>query len=216
VGAIGDIGTFSFFPGKNLGAFGDAGAIATDDPDLAEKCRRLADHGRVGKYDHDREGRNSRMDTIQAAVLQVKLGYLDSWLKIRREAADTYRRLITDSFGLSANPQQGSADWPSPCAPGEVRLSRVVDHTRHANHLFVIRVAGRDRVRQALAEAGVASGIHYPVLLPRLDAYARHPQHDAPFRCDDWAGELLSLPIGDHMTGRRIVQVVEALVKATS
>ena len=103
VGAIGDIGTFSFFPGKNLGAFGDAGAIVTNDPDLAVACRRLADHGRVGKYDHDREGRNSRMDTIQAAVLQVKLRHLDSWLLIRRERADS---LPPSHLGIPSARQQ--------------------------------------------------------------------------------------------------------------
>lgn len=216
VGAIGDIGTFSFYPGKNLGAFGDAGAIVTDDPDLAVACRRLADHGRVGKYDHDREGRNSRMDTIQAAILQVKLGHLDSWLEIRRHSAETYRRLIEEAFGPSAIPAQGNATWESPCAPGEVRLSGTVANTAHSYHLFVIRLAERDRVRNSLGDRGVATGIHYPIALPRLGAYAKHAQHEAPFRCVPWAGELLSLPIGDHMTDERTARVVEALVLSTA
>jgi len=214
VGAIGDIGTFSFFPGKNLGAFGDAGAIVTDDPDLAATCRRIANHGRIGKYDHDLEGRNSRMDTIQAAVLQVKLRHLDSWLSIRRATADTYRRLLKDSFGPSPESLRGLAGWGSPCAPGEFRLPRIASSSLHSYHLFVVRLAERDRVRESLADQGVATGIHYPTALPRLSAYGHHPQHDAPFRCANWAGELLSLPIGDHMTDERVEQVVEALVKA--
>lgn len=216
VGAIGDIGTFSFFPGKNLGAFGDAGAIVTDDPELAAACRRLADHGRISKYDHDREGRNSRMDTIQAAVLQVKLAHLDSWLEIRRRCADTYRQLIADAFGPLSIPAHGNAEWGTPCGPGEVRLSREVATTTHSYHLFVVRVAERDRVRDFLSDRGVATGIHYPIALPRLGAYANHPQHDAPFRCVPWAGELVSLPIGDHMTDERVARVVEELVDSTA
>lgn len=212
VGAIGDIGTFSFYPGKNLGAFGDAGAIVTDDPDLAVACRRLADHGRVGKYDHDREGRNSRMDTVQAAVLHVKLGHLDSWLDIRRQTAEAYRQLIAEAFGSSVIAAQGNAAWGQPCAPGEIRVSGTVANTAHSYHLFVVRVAGRDRVRDSLADQGVATGIHYPIALPRLGAYAKHAQHETPFRCVPWAGELLSLPIGDHMTDERVARVVEALV----
>lgn len=216
VGAIGDIGTFSFFPGKNLGAFGDAGAIVTNNPDLATTCRRLADHGRVGKYDHDREGRNSRMDTIQAAVLQVKLGHLDSWLSIRRAIAETYYRGLEDVFGASAGALQDHAAWDSPCAPGELRLPRIVESTLHSYHLFVVRLAARDNVREFLANQGVATGIHYPTALPRLGAYAQHPQHGVPFRCVDWAGELLSLPIGDHMTDERVERVVEALEMAVT
>lgn len=212
VGAIGDIGTFSFYPGKNLGALGDAGAIVTDDPDLAVLCRRLADHGRVGKYDHDREGRNSRMDTLQAAVLQAKLGHLDSWLNVRRQTAASYRRLIVEALGSSVVATQSNDAWEQPCGPGEVRLAGTVPDTSHAYHLFVIRVADRDRVAKSLSELGVATGVHYPIALPRLAAYSHHAQHETPFRCVPWAGELLSLPIGDHMTDERVARVVAALV----
>lgn len=211
VGAIGTIGAFSFFPGKNLGAMGDAGAITTADPDLAERCRRIANHGRWGKFDHSLEGRNSRMDSLQAAVLRVKLRHLDSWLSVRRETASIYRRGLNAAFPGMA--QMAFEEWSQPCRPGEIRLSREVLDDNHAYHLFVVRVPRRDAVRRALGEFGIETGIHYPTALPHLAAYAGHPQRSDAFRCGAWADELVSLPMGDHMTPERAQFVVEALVE---
>jgi dTDP-4-amino-4,6-dideoxygalactose transaminase len=213
VGAIGDVGTFSFFPGKNLGAIGDAGAILTDDADLAARCRQIADHGRVGKYDHEREGRNSRMDTIQAAVLGIKLAHLDGWLAIRRQTADIYRHLLRPA-SIALQESRSVDSWLGTCLPGEVKMSGTVPGTTHAYHLFVVRVADRQRVRDRLGARGIATGVHYPVLLPRLVAYATHPQHSAEFACAPWSDELLSLPVGDHMDPSATRYVAESLLEA--
>lgn len=212
VGAIGDVGTFSFYPGKNLGALGDAGAITTNDAALATACRRLADHGRIGKYDHDREGRNSRMDTIQAAVLSAKLRHLDEWIALRRSAASTYMDLLA-SLDPTATNGGGPARsvWESPVAPGELRLPVVRPGVRHSYHLFVVRVDQRDVVRQRLSSAGVQTGIHYPTLIPRLAAYEAHPQHRAPYACGSWTSELLSLPMGEHMDETAVDRVATTL-----
>lgn len=216
VGAMGDIGTFSFFPGKNLGAIGDAGAIVTNDGDLADRSRRIANHGRIDKYDHDREGRNSRMDTLQAAVLHVKLGHLDDWLAVRTRTANSYARLLPGAFEVLTGGCGESADssWDRPCQPRQLRLPAVRGDVRHSYHLFVVRIAGRDRVRELMGQRGVQSGIHYPRILPRLSAYRGHPQHDAPFPSDAWSGELLSLPIGEHMDEEAVEVVIEALAAA--
>lgn len=215
VGAIGDVGTFSFFPGKNLGAIGDAGAIVTDDEGLARTCRRIANHGRLGKHDHDREGRNSRMDTVQAAVLKAKLPHLDDWLAIRRATAQAYRHLLGP---LTAEPHSDQTDtgrdFASPCAAGEMKLSMPVPGTEHAYHLFVVRVPDRDDVRKRLTVAGIGTGVHYPSPLPSLPAYADHPQRSEAFACSPWADELLSLPIGDHMDEAATCLVVDALISA--
>lgn len=214
VGALGDVGTFSFFPGKNLGAIGDAGAIVTNDSDLAKRCRRIADHGRVSKYDHDIEGRNSRMDTIQAAVLDAKLPHLDGWLQTRRDTAAQYRRLLIDEFpGAGDAP---FAEWRKLCAPGELKLGRVSASVLHSYHLFVVRVSSRGAVQKQLREAGIASGVHYPSLLPRLSAYEDHPQSAQAFACSAWPDELLSLPIGDHMTQQMTDRVVEVLAETAT
>ena len=214
VGALGDVGTFSFFPGKNLGAIGDAGAIVTNDTALASGCRKMANHGRVGKYDHDQEGRNSRMDTIQAAVLNIKLAYLDEWLAIRQRTADTYDRLLGPSAISADDPTTDALMWALPCRPGEVKLGRPVPSTRHAHHLYVVRVSGRARIQVALADSGIGSGVHYPTILPWLGAYRAHSQHDEAFACGPWSDELLSLPIGDHMDTGSAERVVGELLAA--
>lgn len=191
VGAIGDVGAFSFYPGKNLGAYGDAGAILTNDGELAMRCRRIANHGRVAKYHHVFEGRNSRLDGLQAAILHVKLGHLDGWTARRRVIAARYRA------GLASVP-----DLVLPGHAGEVA---------HAYHHFVVRSSRRDALAHALEEQGIQTGVHYPIALPKLEAYAYLGQADAPFRASAMDTQLLSLPTGEHLTDAEVDAVIAAV-----
>jgi dTDP-4-amino-4,6-dideoxygalactose transaminase len=191
VGAIGDIGAFSFYPGKNLGAYGDAGAIVTNDGKLAKRCRMIANHGRTAKYDHQFEGRNSRLDGLQAAVLSVKLRHLDSWLARRRSIALRYRR--------------GLSDIPSLVLPGHA------SDVAHAYHLFVVHTSHRDALMAFLNERGIQTGIHYPIALPKLAAYAYLEQANAPLRANHMDQEILSLPMGEHLSDADVDAVIAAV-----
>lgn len=191
VGAIGDIGTFSFFPGKNLGAYGDAGAIVTNNSELAKRCRMIANHGRIDKYNHQFEGRNSRLDGLQAAILRVKLSSLDGWTARRNEIATRYRERLGAVSGL--------------ILPG----ANV--NARHAYHLFVIRTKRRDELKSFLAERDIETGVHYPIALPDLPAYAHLRQSDMPKRASEMAEELLSLPIGEHLSDEQVDFVAESI-----
>jgi dTDP-4-amino-4,6-dideoxygalactose transaminase len=180
VGALGDIGAFSFYPGKNLGAYGDAGAIVTNDEALARRVRMIANHGRLSKYDHEFEGRNSRLDGLQAAILSAKLPHLDGWLDHRIKIARIYHD------GLQGIPDLGLPDQ-------DVRVRAVY-------HLFVVRTALRDQLQSHLAAAGIETGVHYPIALPRLRAYEYLHQGDQPMFANSVGGQLLSLPIGEHLS----------------
>lgn len=175
VGGIGDVGCFSFYPGKNLGAYGDGGAITTNDPELAEKVRLLRNHGSKEKYMHLIEGGNHRLDEIQVAILRVKLKYLDGWNKERRRCADTYNRLLKGSWVITPY-----------CAP----------YANHVYHLYVIRVKGRDGLRQFLESKGIYPGIHYPIPLHLMPAYRYLDLRDGSFPVTEMVTkEILSLPI---------------------
>lgn len=195
-GTFGDIATFSFYPGKNLGAYGDAGAIVTNDGDLAAKCRLIANHGQPEKYRHTLIGRNSRMDGIQAAVLSLKLKHLDEWLEARRRNAALYNELLAGT------------DIPLPHAP---------EYSRHTYHLYVIRVKERDAVAARLNEAGVDTGLHYPVALPYLDVYVPRgfTSEDFPV-AHSQMGELLSLPMYAELTTEMIEYVCENVKRAVT
>ena len=186
IGALGNAGSFSFYPGKNLGAYGDGGAITTNDAALAKRCRMIANHGRIDKYNHEFEGRNSRLDGLQAAILSVKLSRLESWIVRRNELAAIYR-----------NGLEGIGDLVVPIE----RLD-----CRHAYHLFVIRSTRRDELGEYLRGKGVQTGVHYPIALPCLPAYAGY---EAPSIACGMAKDLLSLPIGEHMSATDIAQIVE-------
>lgn len=189
VGGIGTIGTFSFYPGKNLGAYGDGGAIVTNDRDLAVKCRMIANHGRTEKYNHQFEGRNSRLDGLQAAILDVKLRYLDAWIERRRDLADYYLEHLSAVPGLT--------------------LPKPAEWAFHVWHLFVVRTGTRDALKKYLADRGVETGIHYPIALPALKAYEYlHQNEDVPVSSGA-SDQLLSLPIGDHLTREELRDVVE-------
>ncbi len=191
VGNWGHMGTFSFFPGKNLGAFGDAGCLVTADGELAEQCRRIGNHGQVAKHDHRRIGRNSRLDGLQAAVLLAKLPHLERWLAIRRATAQRYRELL----------------------PPAILLPPPTDGQEHAYHLFVVRVANREAMAESLSRQGIATAVHYPAGLPFLPVY-RDPDNNPTQAfpgCHALQSTILSLPMGDHMTAERTERVATTL-----
>lgn len=191
-GAYGRVGCFSFYPGKNLGAFGDAGAVTTADPALAERIRRLADHGRTSKYEHLTVGYAARLDTLQAAVLAVKLRTLAEGNRRRRTLAAAYRSRLT-----------GVGDLVLPVEP---------PNRRGVYHLFVVRTAHRDALRAYLNDAGIAAGVHYPTPLHLQPAYAYlgYRRGDLPVT-EAWARECLSLPIHPDLTDEQLETVVAAI-----
>jgi len=190
VGTIAPLACFSFFPGKNLGAYGDAGAIVTNDEKLAEKTRMFANHGRKEKYNHEFEGVNSRLDGLQAAILDVKLKYLEKWTERRRSIAKVYDEELKDIVTTPA----------------------VLPDVRHVYHLYVIRIENRKKVREFLAEKEIHTGIHYPVPLPFLKAYSylRHKPQDFPVTYS-LKDEILSLPIHGNMTDDQVEYVIKQL-----
>lgn len=196
-GSLGDAAGTSFYPGKNLGAYGDAGAVMTADDHVAERIARLRNHGGVQRYEHLDVGVNSRLDSMQAVVLSAKLARLDEWNTLRREAADRYGAMLAEIPGIVV-PQ---------VAPGN----------EHVWHLYVVRVAERDAVLAHLAKAGVSAGIHYPSpihLLPAFD-YLGHSAGDFP-TAERQAAELLSIPVFPGITVVQQVRVVDALAQAVS
>lgn len=190
-GTFGHAASFSFYPGKNLGAYGDAGCMATSDPDLARRIRRIANHGQEGKHNHLTEGRNSRLDGLQAAILSAKLPWLDRWNEARRGVAAAY------SEGLKELP----LDTP-----------RVWQGYLHAFHLYVIRTDSRDALLQHLRESGVDAAIHYPTALPFLSCYASfgHRSDDFPTAFSNQS-RILSLPVYPEMTADAIRRVLDAV-----
>jgi dTDP-4-amino-4,6-dideoxygalactose transaminase len=197
-GSMGVTGCFSFYPTKNLGAVGEAGMLTTDDSALAERLRRLRVHGGATEYQHEELGFNSRLDTLQAAVLRVKLPHLDAWSRARRERAETYTRLLTDA-GLREL-----------VTPPFVRAD-----ARHIFHLYVIRVptrARRDALIEHLKRSGVGTKVYYPVPmhLQQCFAYLGHREGDFP-EAEGAARETLALPMFPELTGEQQEYVVEAV-----
>jgi dTDP-4-amino-4,6-dideoxygalactose transaminase len=193
---LGDVSSFSFYPGKNLGAYGDAGAVVTDDEDLAKKMKALADHGSYKKYYHTYEGFNHRLDTMQAVILDIKLKYLDQWTEARHSRAARY------DAGL-----QGSAVRPV----GESK------DNYHVYHLYVIRTQKRDEVLSALTERGIGAGIHYPIPLHLQEAYKYlgHNKGDFPVT-EEAAEEIVSLPMFAELTDEQVDAVVAAVKELTA
>jgi dTDP-4-amino-4,6-dideoxygalactose transaminase len=196
-GSVGDATATSFYPGKNLGAYGDGGAALTNAADVAERLRRLRNHGGTAKYQHPELGFNSRLDTLQAVVLRAKLSRLDKWNEQRREAATRYDELLVDLPGV-ATPRT---------APGN----------RHVWHLYVVQVDERDRVLAELNAAGIGAGIHYPVPIHLHGAYAHlgHGPGDFPV-AEAAARRILSLPIYPEITAYQQERVAAALRAAVS
>jgi dTDP-4-amino-4,6-dideoxygalactose transaminase len=191
-GGLGAAAGTSFYPGKNLGAAGDAGAVTTQDAEVAARIRVVASHGSARKYDHEVVGMNSRLDTVQAVVLNAKLRRLPAWNERRREAAARYAALL--------------ADLP------EVRAPRSAEGNVDVWHLYVVRVAERDTVLRSLNESGVGAGIHYPTPVHLTRAYADLGLARGSFPvAEQAADEILSLPLYPHITQAQQEQVVETL-----
>ncbi len=194
VGTWGDIGCFSFYPGKNLGAYGDAGALTTEDEKLATYLRRLGNHGALAKYDNDIPGRNSRIDGLQAAVLNVKMNHLAKWIEQRKAHAARYHELLT-RHGIT----------PPAIAPG----------SDHSFHVYAIQVPNRDQVRERLSAAGVETLIHYPKAVPFLGAYAykKHALEDFPAAVNHM-NRMISLPLFPEMEPAQQDYLVSSLREA--
>ena len=194
VGSIGDVACFSFYPGKNLGAYGDAGIVVTDNEEIAEKVKLLRNHGRITKkYEHEIEGYSSRLDNLQAAILRVKLRHLNKWNESRRENAKKYNELLSNINGI--------------IIPYEA------DYAKHVYHLYVIRAdKGRDKLREELKLKGIAIGIHYPIPLHLQPAYnyLRYKRGDFPVTEKD-SQEILSLPMFAELTDEQIFKITETI-----
>ena len=190
-GSIGDLGCFSFYPGKNLGAYGEGGAVTTSDAAMAARIRLLRAWGEETRYEHKFRAFNYRMDGVQGAVLGVKLRYLERWTELRREHAATYARELAGT---------------------SVAVPRERPHSRHVYHLYPVRMAERDARRRALTDAGVQTGVHYPIPVHLQPAY-----RDLGYRAGDFpvaealAAEVLSLPMYPELTPAQIAEVASAL-----
>lgn len=189
VGTLGDIGCFSFYPTKNLGAYGDGGMAVTNNKNLAEKVRALRQYGEAtGRYESSYLGRNSRLDELQAAILRVKLKYLDEWNRKRREKANLYRKLLA---GVS-----------------QVKLPKETANLHHVYHLFVIRAQRRDALQEFLKRRGILTGIHYPkpIHLQPSFAFLGHKKGDFP-EAEKSAAQILSLPLYPELKNEDIGRV---------
>jgi dTDP-4-amino-4,6-dideoxygalactose transaminase len=190
-GGLSTIGCFSFYPGKNLGAFGDAGAIVTNDGGLAERIRSIANHGRAlhNPHQHDCVGNNYRLDTLQAAVLSIKLKRLDEWNAQRRHAAACYESAL---------------------APLPVETVKIAPGAVSSYHLYVMRSQHRDEIRRALASQNIATGIHYPTPCHLQPAFATKKRIHLPV-VEAAASQILSLPMYPHLSDAGVAQVASAL-----
>ena len=195
-GSMGAAGCFSFYPGKNLGAYGEGGAVVTQDEQVADKIRMIRDHGQNKKYFHSMEGYNGRLDAIQAAVLRVKLKRLAAWNQSRNDNAAYYNELLAD-------------------VPG-VEFAKVADFAQSVYHLYVIMVDDRDALQQFLGDKGIASGLHYPLPLHMQKAYEHLGYKEGDFPITERiAQRLLSLPMYPELTRGQIKYVVDSIKKFT-
>lgn len=199
-GSLSDVGCFSFYPGKNLGAFGDAGAVVTRDFALADRVRRMSNHGRPpdAAHLHEMVGTSNRLDALQAAILSVKVKRLDTWNACRRRAATVYGTVLA---GL---PQ--GAGFP-------LEMVQLADGACSSHHLMVMQTAHRDRLRRSLAAEGIATGIHYPIPCHLQTAFRANRMPPLPV-VERAAERVLSLPMFPHLTDSQIRQVGDALHRA--
>jgi dTDP-4-amino-4,6-dideoxygalactose transaminase len=193
VGAIGLAGCFSFYPAKNLGAYGEGGALATNDERIYRTARTLRDHGQSKPYYHDAVGYNYRMDSLQGAILRVKLRYLERWTEARRRHAACYTSLLST---------------------GTVTTPREMSYAQAVYHLYVVRSRDRDSLRQRLARAAIETGIHYPIPchLQRAYAHLGHKLGDFP-EAERCAGEVLSLPMFPELTEEQVAEIASVVTE---
>ena len=191
IGTFGDCASFSFYPGKNLGAYGDAGGMVTNNDEIAKIARMIGNHGQQGKHNHLMEGRNSRLDGLQAAVLSVKLKYLHQWTECRIVNANKYSELLKNA---------------------EVTIPTVIEGGKHVFHLYVIRTQNRDAVMQYLKDAGIGVAIHYPTALPLLKCYESrgYTKEDFPVAYAV-TQEIISLPMYAELSDKHIQEVTKLL-----
>ena len=191
VGSFGHAACFSFYPGKNLGAYGEGGAVATNDPALADRVRRLRDHGQTQRYYHGEVGYNARMEGIQGAVLSVKLRHLDTWNAARCGHAAEYMGALVDTH---------------------VELPAEAHGCESVYHLFVVRSSDRDELRMHLTSRGIQTGLHYPVPMHLQPAYAHLGYSSGSFPiAERWAREGLSLPMFPELTSEQIAEVTQGI-----
>jgi dTDP-4-amino-4,6-dideoxygalactose transaminase len=196
-GTMGDAGCFSFYPGKNLGAFGEAGAVVTNDTDLAEKIRVLRDHGQSRKYDHTLIGWNCRMDGIQAAVLSLKLRHLEQANLLRRQRASLYNQAFA-----------GIDDVATPIE---------ADYARHVYHIYAVRVQERDELRRFLEVKGIGCGVHYPIPIHLQEAWRNLGYSEGSFPiAENLAKQFLSLPMFPELAEEQIEYVAHCVSQAVS
>jgi dTDP-4-amino-4,6-dideoxygalactose transaminase len=193
VGSIGDIGCFSFYPGKNLGAYGEGGMVVTNNPEYARTMQMLRDWGQERRYHHVLKGYNYRMDGIQGAILRVKLRYIEAWTEARITHAAQYNQLLANSA---------------------ITTPIALPHNRHVYHIYAVRTIERERLQQELNQLGIQTGIHYPIPVHLQTAYA-----DLGYQCGDFlhtelaARQVLSLPMYPELTAAQISTVSESLQK---
>jgi len=197
-GSMSRVAAFSFYPGKNLGACGEAGAVTTDDELVARRCQMLRDHGQSRKYIHDLEGYNARLDALQAGFLRVKLRHLATWNEQRRERARIYDELFENTRGT-------------------VGVPHVPSWSRPVYHLYVVRVEDRERLQRNLAAAGIATGIHYPIALHLAKPYEALGFHPGDFPlAEQAASQILSLPMFPGLTFEQQERVAACVTESTS
>ena len=191
VGSIGDLGCFSFYPSKNLGAYGEGGMVVTNNPDYARTLRMLRDWGQEHKYDHVLQGYNYRMDGLQGAILRVKLRHLEAWTEARQVHAARYDELLVDSG---------------------VQIPIVMPYSRHVYHIYAVHVPQRDALQQALQAQGIQTGIHYPIPVHLLEAHADLRYRSGDFPCaEQAASEVLSLPMFAELSSMQQESVAVAV-----
>jgi dTDP-4-amino-4,6-dideoxygalactose transaminase len=193
VGTIGHASSFSFYPGKNLGAYGDAGAMATNDDRIATVCRMIANHGQKGKHNHVMEGRNSRMDGLQASVLNAKLPFLKEWTIQRKKHAKHYTSLLKNS---------------------SIITPQVRNSCEHVFHLYVIQVPDRNKLAESIKEKGIETAVHYPVALPFLSCYQKYHYTTEQFPvAASFQHKIISLPMFAELTNEAIEFVGEQITQ---
>lgn len=195
VGSLADISAFSFYPSKNLGAFGDGGIVMTNNEEIAAKMKALRNYGQKQKYHHDYIGYNSRLDEIQAAVLRVKLRYLEGWNQLRRKHAKQYNERLQNISGLNVPIEK--------------------DYAMHVYHLYVIRCEKRDKIQKVLYSKGIATGIHYPIPIHLQKAYEYLGYREGDFPITEkYSKEILSLPMFPELSHQQCIIVAMEIENA--